>query len=168
MQSELTFHIVETDVGYVGVVISDAGLRYTTLPCKTREEALTGVSTLGALREAPGAAVASVAHDIRKLAMGKQVDMSGYIDWDGITPFRRAVLEETMRIPMGETRTYADLAAVAGNPRAARAVGRVMATNPLPFVIPCHRVVGSNGTLHGYGGGLDLKERLLRVEGALG
>lgn len=167
MQSELSFHIVETEVGFVGVVISDVGLRYTSLPRKTREEALTDVSTLGALREAPETAVSRIATDVRTLAGGHSVDMSRYVDWDGVTPFRRAVLEETMAIPMGETRTYAELAAAAGNPRAARAVGRVMATNPLPFVIPCHRVVGSNGTLHGYGGGLDLKERLLKVEGAL-
>lgn len=168
MQSALSFHIVETEVGFVGVVISDKGLRYTTLPRRTLEEALTDVSTLGAMREAPASEVSRIAEDIRTLATGRSVDMSRYVDWDGITPFRRAVLEQTMAIPMGETRTYAELAASAGSPRAARAVGRVMATNPLPFVIPCHRVVGSNGTLHGYGGGLDLKERLLKVEGALG
>lgn len=168
MHSKLSFHIVETDVGFVGIVLSGKGLCYTTLPRMTRVEAMTDVSTLGALDEAPESAVSPIASDIRALATGRAVDMSPYIDWDGITPFRRAVLEETMRIPMGETRTYADLAAIAGNPRAARAVGRVMATNPLPFVIPCHRVVGSNGTLHGYGGGLELKAKLLRVEGALG
>jgi len=168
MQSDLSFHIVETEVGYVGIVISDAGLRYTTLPRKTHDEAMMDVSTLGAMREAPDSAVSRIVNDIRTLATGQSVDMSRYVDWNGVTPFRRAVLEQTMAIPMGETRTYAELAAAAGNPRAARAVGRVMATNPLPFVIPCHRVVGSNGTLHGYGGGLDLKERLLKVEGALG
>lgn len=168
MQSELSFHIVETEVGFVGVVMSQNGLRYTTLPRKTQDEAMTDVSTLGAMHEAPEAQVSRVSKDVRTLATGRAVDMSRYVDWEGITPFRRAVLEHTMAIPMGETRTYADLAALAGNPRAARAVGRVMATNPLPFVIPCHRVVGSNGTLHGYGGGLELKERLLKVEGALG
>jgi methylated-DNA-[protein]-cysteine S-methyltransferase len=168
MRSELSFYIVETEVGFVGVVLSEKGLRYTTLPRKTRDEAMSDVSSAGALREAPQSAVGEIARDIRTLATGKAVDMSRYVDWNGITPFRRAVLEETMRIPMGRTLTYAELAAKAGNPRAARAVGRVMATNPLPFVIPCHRVVGSNGTLHGYGGGLELKERLLRVEGALG
>ena len=73
-----------------------------------------------------------------------------------------------MRIPAGETRTYAWLAAKVGRPRAARAVGRVMATNPLPIVVPCHRVVGSDGALHGYGGGLEVKAALLRLEGARG
>jgi O-6-methylguanine DNA methyltransferase len=75
-------------------------------------------------------------------------------------------MEETMRIPAGETLTYAEVAARVGKPAAARAVGRVMATNPLPLVVPCHRVVGSDGTLRGFGGGLWMKEALLSAEGA--
>ena len=71
-----------------------------------------------------------------------------------------------MRIPSGETRSYGWIAEKVGHPRAARAVGRVTATNPLPLVVPCHRVVGSNGSLTGYGGGLRMKEALLRAEGA--
>ncbi|MCI0814531.1 MAG: MGMT family protein [Chloroflexi bacterium] len=88
------------------------------------------------------------------------------LDWTGITPFRRAVLEECARIPAGETRSYGWLAEQVGHPRAARAVGRVMATNPWPLFVPCHRVVGSDGSLHGYGGGLPMKDALLRAEGA--
>ena len=110
---------------------------------------------------------------LRAFVEGRPVDLSADIDWDGLSaggrtmsPFRRAVLEETMRIPAGETRTYGWLAAKVGRPRAARAVGRVMATNPLPVVVPCHRVVGSDGSLHGYGGGLDVKAALLCLEGA--
>jgi methylated-DNA-[protein]-cysteine S-methyltransferase len=72
-----------------------------------------------------------------------------------------------MRIPAGKTLSYGAVAERVGYPRAARAVGRVMATNPLPLVVPCHRVVGSNGSLTGYGGGLHVKEALLRAEGAL-
>lgn len=71
-----------------------------------------------------------------------------------------------MRIPTGETRSYGWLARKVGRPRAARAVGRAMATNPLPIVVPCHRVVASDGSLRGYGGGLAMKAALLRLEGA--
>jgi O-6-methylguanine DNA methyltransferase len=73
----------------------------------------------------------------------------------------------TREIPYGQTRSYGWLAARAGKPQAARAVGQAMAANPWPIIVPCHRVVSSNGHLGGYGGGLGMKERLLRLEGAI-
>jgi len=79
--------------------------------------------------------------------------------------FGRLVLAELARVPYGSTTTYGSLAARTGRPRAARAVGTVMNRNPLPIVLPCHRVVGSTGSLVGYAGGLERKERLLRLEG---
>ena len=81
--------------------------------------------------------------------------------------FNRHVLGELARVPYGEVVTYGELAARAARPRAARAVGTVMNRNPLPIVLPCHRVIGANGKLVGYGGGLERKEALLRLEGAL-
>jgi methylated-DNA-[protein]-cysteine S-methyltransferase len=81
--------------------------------------------------------------------------------------FNRRVLDELARVPYGEVVTYGELAARAARPTAARAVGTVMNRNPLPIVLPCHRVVGANGSLVGYGGGLHRKETLLRLEGAL-
>ena len=77
------------------------------------------------------------------------------------------MLEELARVPYGELTTYGALAARAGRPRAARAVGMVMNRNPLPIVLPCHRVVGSTGSLVGYAGGLERKRALLELEGAL-
>ena len=70
-------------------------------------------------------------------------------------------------MPYGRTATYGELASRAGNPRAARAVGMVMNRNPIPIVLPCHRIVGASGSLVGYGGGLERKEHLLRLEGAM-
>ncbi len=81
--------------------------------------------------------------------------------------FGRAVLEQLAQVPYGELTTYGTLAARAGKPRAARAVGTVMNRNPVPIVLPCHRVVGSTGSLVGYAGGLDRKRTLLELEGAL-
>jgi methylated-DNA-[protein]-cysteine S-methyltransferase len=81
--------------------------------------------------------------------------------------FNRRVLRELARVPYGEVVSYGELAARAARPRAARAVGTVMNRNPLPIVLPCHRVIGANGKLVGYGGGLERKETLLRLEGAL-
>jgi methylated-DNA-[protein]-cysteine S-methyltransferase len=81
------------------------------------------------------------------------------------SPFQRKVLLATSRIPRGSTTTYAALAAQVGSPRASRAVGHALATNPLPWLIPCHRVLRSNGHLGGYRFGLDLKRALLEQEG---
>src|SRR5512143_2141113 len=91
------------------------------------------------------------------------------IDWTVLRPFQRSVLQATYEIPFGETRTYKQIAERIGKPRAARAVGRAEATNPMPLVLPCHRVIGVDGKLHGYGmaEGLKTKEWLLKMEGAL-
>jgi methylated-DNA-[protein]-cysteine S-methyltransferase len=91
------------------------------------------------------------------------------VDWDVRTlpEFNRRVLAELAHVEYGTTTTYGALAARSGNPKAARAVGTVMNRNPVPIVLPCHRVVGANGKLVGYAGGLERKERLLRLEGAV-
>ncbi len=84
-----------------------------------------------------------------------------------VAPFHERVLAELARVPYGQLTTYGTLATQAERPGAARAVGTVMNRNPIPIVLPCHRVVGANGSLVGYGGGLERKEQLLRLEGAL-
>ena len=89
------------------------------------------------------------------------------MDIERLSPFNRSVLEELARVPYGSLTTYGTLAGRAGRPRAARAVGTIMNRNPIPIVLPCHRVVGSTGSLVGYAGGLERKETLLRLEGAL-
>ncbi len=83
------------------------------------------------------------------------------------TPFQQRVWKALRSIPWGRTATYGEIARRIGNPRAVRAVGLANRDNPLPLLIPCHRVIGSNGTLTGYAGGLSTKARLLRAEGAL-
>lgn len=83
------------------------------------------------------------------------------------TPFQKRVWEEIRRIPFGATRSYGELARLLGRPSAARAVGGATGRNPLSIVVPCHRVVGSQGTLVGYGGGLERKRFLLELEGIL-
>jgi methylated-DNA-[protein]-cysteine S-methyltransferase len=89
------------------------------------------------------------------------------LDLHAVPDFHRTILVELSQVPFGELTTYGTLAARAGRPRAARAVGTVMNRNPVPIVLPCHRVVGSTGKLVGYGGGLERKEFLLRLEGAV-
>jgi O-6-methylguanine DNA methyltransferase len=82
------------------------------------------------------------------------------------TAFRRAVWSQVVRIPYGATATYGDIAQLVGKPKASRAVGAALGANPLPIVVPCHRVIGVGHSLTGFGAGLDVKEALLRLEGA--
>jgi methylated-DNA-[protein]-cysteine S-methyltransferase len=98
---------------------------------------------------------------------GKRHEFDLEVDLRPAREFGRAVLEQLARVPYGELTTYGTLAARAGRPRAARAVGTVMNRNPVPIVLPCHRVVGSTGSLVGYAGGLGRKRTLLELEGAL-
>ena len=95
--------------------------------------------------------------------LGERKDFDLPLQLSG-TEFQVQVLEELQRIPYGETTSYGDIATRIGRPKAVRAVGAANGRNPLPIVIPCHRVIGSSGDLTGFGGGLDLKEALLRLE----
>lgn len=112
---------------------------------------------------------AEATQQLRDYAAGSLKQFSLPIDWSVLKEFQRNVLQLTFEIPYGEVRTYKELAQHLGNPRAARAVGRAQATNPMPIVIPCHRVVGSDHKLHGYGAGsgIPTKEWLLRMEKAI-
>lgn len=85
----------------------------------------------------------------------------------GGTAFQRAVWEALLDIPYGETRSYGQIAAAIGRPRAVRAVGQAIGRNPIGIVVPCHRVIGKNGALTGFAGGLSIKEKLLKGEGVL-
>lgn len=97
---------------------------------------------------------------------GNQISFDLPIDWRGMTDFQIAVRKAVMALPYGTTASYGDIASAVGNPRAARAVGAVQADNPISFVIPCHRVIGADGSLHGYGGfgGLNTKAWLINLE----
>ena len=98
---------------------------------------------------------------------GKLTEFDLPLDWRLSKDFRRKVLRAIARIPYGQTRSYTQMATRAGNERAVRAAGTACGTNPIPLVVPCHRVLRSGGALGGYGGGLPMKEALLRLEGAL-
>ena len=124
----------------------------------------------GRAATAPGAVedaarCAAVAMQLREYLEGARREFDLALAPPG-TPFQRRVWEELTRIPYGATISYRELARRVGNPAATRAVARANATNPIPIVVPCHRVIGSDGTLTGYGGGLERKRYLLALEGA--
>jgi methylated-DNA-[protein]-cysteine S-methyltransferase len=108
-----------------------------------------------------------IRRELEEYFEGRREVFDVVLDWRLSHGFRRTVLERLVAdVPFGRTVSYLELATVAGSPRASRAVGSAMATNPLPIVVPCHRVLRTGGHLGGYGGGLDAKRTLLALEGA--
>ena len=113
--------------------------------------------------------IAPYAKELREYLNGKRTTFTIPVDWTPFTQFQREALQAVFRIPYGETRTYIDIAREINRPHAYRAVGAANAMNPMPIIVPCHRVIGMDGKLHGYGGGdgLPTKEWLLKLEGAV-
>ncbi|MBS1252750.1 MAG: Methylated-DNA--protein-cysteine methyltransferase [Anaerolineales bacterium] len=149
------------------MAVSERGLAGLTLPTPARAEALRELHDRWPNGEDAGAgAYDDFVDQIRRYLAGEPVEFDMPLDWSGHTAFLQEVWRITCSIPYGKTRTYAELAEAAGRPRAYRAVGQAMATNPIPLVVPCHRVLRSDGGMGGYAGGLDMKERLLEMERA--
>ncbi len=161
-----------TQLGRVLVTRTGRGLRSVAfakdLNVKAELAALTRSEGFIAVEDAIG--LRRIADSMRDFLRGSRVSFDGRLDLAGMTPFAGRVLDVVRRIPFGTLRSYKWVAREAGSPKAARAVGQVLARNPLPIVVPCHRVVESDGTLGGYsGGGTDMKRRLIEIEnGQLG
>jgi methylated-DNA-[protein]-cysteine S-methyltransferase len=161
------FDLVESPVGPLLVAATARGvlrIQYDADP-EAELERLARVAGPRVLRSPR--AVDGVRRQLDEYFEGRRERFELDVDLRGVAPFAEQVLHELARVPYGTTTTYGTLAARAGKPKAARAVGTVMNRNPLPILLPCHRVVGSTGALVGYGGGLDRKVQLLRLEGAL-
>ena len=116
--------------------------------------------------EAP-ARLDAIRRELDEYFEGRRQDFDVPIDWSLTTGFTQRVLQATARIPFGSVGSYKSVAAEAGSPRATRAAGNALGSNPIPIVVPCHRVLRSGGKLGGYTGGLEKKEHLLRLEGVL-
>lgn len=155
-----------TPLGWVGLLAGPEGVARIVLPVLDEKEVPGRLGVSGdqtATRD--DEAVSRWLTPLARTLEGRSVDFSSWpLDWGGATRFRCRVWEATRRIPRGQTRSYWWVAVRAGEPRAARAVGQALGANPLPIVVPCHRVVRSDGSLGGFGGGLPLKRRLLALE----
>jgi O-6-methylguanine DNA methyltransferase len=147
-------------------VLSEAGLSRLTFPSEPFANCEAWVDRWfpTARRIIDDARLALVGEQLTAYFAGQLREFSLLVDLRG-SPFQVAVWKELLRIPYGTSRSYAHVATAIGRPSAVRAVGAANGANPVPIVVPCHRVIGSNGALTGYGGGLDLKTRLLELEG---
>ena len=157
----------KTKIGTVRTAATDKGLALICLPGESPRHFETRIAKLFAGRQAQdgGEVNRTAQRQIIDYLDGKRTRFDLPLDLHG-TPFQKTALRRVARIPYGKVKTYGEIAAAIGKPRAARAVGSANARNNLPLVIPCHRVVARNG-LGGYGGGLALKRRLLKMEGSL-
>jgi methylated-DNA-[protein]-cysteine S-methyltransferase len=164
---DAAYDIVESAIGPLVVAATDEGVLWISFdpdPAASLER-ITRAAGPRVLRST--GPIDPVRRELDEYFDGKRRAFDLGVDLRGQAPYTVRVLQELAQVPFGETTTYAELAGRAGNPKAARAVGMVMNRNPIPIVLPCHRIVGSNGSLTGYAGGLDVKERLLRLEGVL-
>lgn len=162
--SGLTYDVFPTELGWAGALASSSGLRRMAVR-GTPQEALDelGPEVTGAMHDPQ--ALSQVRDRVTSYLMGEPVSLLDIrLDLEDSPPFFGAAWNACRRIPAGETRSYRWLASHAGRPRAVRAAGQAMARNPIVLVVPCHRVVACDGSLHGYGGGLDQKARLLELE----
>lgn len=173
MADELTANVFEVaGWGWIGLVVSDRGLRGLFLPRQTEAEALDELRKhYRDVKLDPAAApLAEAERQVREYLAGERREFSLPVDLRGNTAFALSVWSAATRIGYGETRAYRWVADQlgAGGAGIYQAVGMALGANPVPLVIPCHRVVGSDGSLHGYAGGLDMKMRLLAMESGQG
>lgn len=157
---DVRFDVVSSPVGDLLLAATNRGLCRISYTVDGQDESLARAFGVRVLRSP----LDDVRRELDEYFEGRRQEFDLALDLR-VGDFQEAVLRELARVPYGQTDTYGHLAAKVGRPRAARAVGMVMNRNPIPIVLPCHRIVGANGSLTGYAGGLRVKQALLELEG---
>ena len=160
-------HSFKSEIGTIRIASTSKGLAILTLPGESEKyfKDLLKKNLSEHIIKRGGSFNDQVEKQIKEYLDGKLKKFSVKLDWQ-TTSFRKKALKQIAKIPYGKTKTYGEIAEAIGNPKASRAVGSANATNKIPIIIPCHRVLASNG-LGGYRGGLKMKKKLLKIEGAL-
>lgn len=163
--------VFETALGWIGIGWSENGITHLQLPQKDRNATEASLMKRGAPREtgAPPPEIAEVIAALVRYAEGEQVDFSGVpVDLGGMDTFRQTIYRRMRSLNYGETTTYGGLADATGHPGMAREVGQAMGSNPVPIIVPCHRVLAAGGRMGGFSapGGVFTKRRLLDLERA--
>ena len=166
---DVAYAEIDSPVGSLLLAATPRGLVRVTFPVEPHEKVLEQLAATISPRvlESP-AKLDEARRKLDRYFEGRLRDFELPLDWRLTRGFYRKVLRATSRIPYGQTRSYSEVAKRAGSPRAVRAAGTALGSNPLPIIVPCHRVLRSGGALGGYGGGIEVKQTLLELEGALG
>jgi methylated-DNA-[protein]-cysteine S-methyltransferase len=166
--ADVTYTTVDSPIGLLLVAATDRGLVRVSFRKERHDDVLNDLVVRISPRvlEAP-AQLEEVRRELEQYFEGERREFELPLDWRLSRGFRCEVLRKLVRVPYGETATYAEMAIRAGRPRAYRAAGSACGSNPMPIVVPCHRVVPSGGGLGNYGGGVDVKKYLLELEGAV-
>jgi methylated-DNA-[protein]-cysteine S-methyltransferase len=161
------YHLFQTELGLCGIAWSDDGITRFRLPDPDRDAAEQQLSAKAEPQPPPAHIKAAIAQAERYFA-GERIDFTGIgLDLSGVDPFRRTIYGTLRAVSWGETVTYGELAKRAGSPGTAQDVGVAMARNPVPLIIPCHRVLAAGGKLGGFSapGRTETKQRMLALEG---
>ncbi len=161
----VAYRVIESPLGPLWVAVGPRGvlsIHYGADPSPRELARIVRAYGPGVLPDARR--IDPVARELDQYFAGKRRAFDVEVDLSPLTPFQRKVLAATARVAYGDLTTYARVARAAGNERASRAAGGAIGANPIPIVVPCHRVVATDGTLGGYAGGLDAKRRLLQLE----
>jgi methylated-DNA-[protein]-cysteine S-methyltransferase len=158
-----SFSKLDTEIGTIFVIGTENGLSRVVFG---RDEFKEYVSRLNGARLVEDGKVEDSAEEIKLYLQGELKEFQTKLDLSSGTSFQISVWRELLNIPFGKVKTYGEIASKIGKPGAARAVGNAVGANPIPIIVPCHRVVATNG-LGGYSGGIEIKKRLLRTEGVI-
>ena len=164
---DVAYDLIESPIGSLFVATTDRGVCEIGFDPEPEAEVERLARLHGARVLRSPRPVQNVRRELDEYFEGRRRDFDLRVDLTALPAFQQLVLAELQRVPYGDTDTYGGLARRIGSPRAARAVGGALNRNPVPIVVPCHRVVGASGSLVGYAGGLERKEKLLALEGAL-
>ena len=164
MAKTLYYTAFETKRGWISILGSKAGLRAVTLTQNTQQQAFDELGKQVNQAILSPDFFIQVTEEFQHYYSGEKTAFNNKLDFSKATLFQRLVWEATRLIPYGETRSYGWVANQIGKPHAARAVGQALNKNPFPIIVPCHRVIAGDGKLGGFGGGLEMKQKLLKLE----
>ncbi len=164
---EARYGSMPSPIGDLYIAVSDEGICEIAFGRRGIERFLTTLERRGYQPVSDQEAIDEASQQLREYFSGRRHIFDVPVDLSGVTPFTQDVLRAAAEVPFGQLVTYTDIARSIGRPRATRAVGNALGRNPVPVIVPCHRIVRSDRSIGGYTGGLDIKERLLTIEGTM-